>query len=123
MEMRNCSIESCENKYLCKGFCQKHYKKNKKYGEPLAKDKQTEKDQGMKIELSTLDRALLAREDSVRCRTFWGTHGCVLKRGHAESHTCSCCICPDHSNQTDDVLCVAKSPFYGPKTIFYGEDS
>jgi hypothetical protein len=37
MKMRNCSIENCENKYLCKGFCQKHYKKNKKHGDPLAK--------------------------------------------------------------------------------------
>jgi hypothetical protein len=35
--MKSCSIENCENKYFCKGFCQKHYKKNKKYGDPLAK--------------------------------------------------------------------------------------
>jgi hypothetical protein len=34
--MKNCSIENCENKYLCKGFCKKHYQKNKKYGDPLA---------------------------------------------------------------------------------------
>jgi hypothetical protein len=35
--MKSCLIENCENKYLCKGFCQKHYRKNKKYGDPLAK--------------------------------------------------------------------------------------
>jgi hypothetical protein len=35
--MQSCSIENCENKYKAKGFCQKHYRKNKKYGNPLAK--------------------------------------------------------------------------------------
>jgi hypothetical protein len=34
--MKNCSIENCENKYHGKGFCKKHYYKNKKYGDPLA---------------------------------------------------------------------------------------
>jgi len=33
--MRTCSIEGCENKYLAKGFCVKHYQKFKKYGDPL----------------------------------------------------------------------------------------
>jgi hypothetical protein len=35
--MKSCSIENCENKYHGKGFCRKHYYKNKKYGDPLAK--------------------------------------------------------------------------------------
>jgi hypothetical protein len=35
--MKSCLVKNCENKYLCKGFCQKHYRKNKKYGDPLAK--------------------------------------------------------------------------------------
>jgi hypothetical protein len=34
--MKSCSIENCENKYAGKGFCQKHYQKNKRYGDPLA---------------------------------------------------------------------------------------
>jgi hypothetical protein len=34
--MKNCSIENCENKYYGKGFCNKHYQKNKKHGDPLA---------------------------------------------------------------------------------------
>jgi hypothetical protein len=35
--MKYCSIENCKNKYAAKGFCHKHYKKNKKYGDALAK--------------------------------------------------------------------------------------
>jgi hypothetical protein len=33
--MKSCSIENCENKYSGKGFCNKHYQKNKKHGDPL----------------------------------------------------------------------------------------
>ena len=32
--MKKCSIEGCENKFLAKGFCNKHYKKFKQYGNP-----------------------------------------------------------------------------------------
>jgi hypothetical protein len=35
--MESCSIENCGNKYHAKGFCQKHYRKNKRLGDPLAK--------------------------------------------------------------------------------------
>jgi calcineurin-like phosphoesterase len=35
--MKNCLVENCENKYVAKGFCQKHYQKNKRLGDPLAK--------------------------------------------------------------------------------------
>jgi hypothetical protein len=35
--MKSCLIENCENKHYGKGFCKKHYEKNKKYGDPLAK--------------------------------------------------------------------------------------
>jgi hypothetical protein len=35
--MKSCSIENCENKYKAKGFCSKHYQKNKRLGDPLAK--------------------------------------------------------------------------------------
>lgn len=34
-EERVCSVDGCENKHFCKGFCNKHYKKFKKYGDPL----------------------------------------------------------------------------------------
>jgi hypothetical protein len=37
MKMKSCLVENCENKYYSKGFCRKHYEKNKKYGDPLAK--------------------------------------------------------------------------------------
>jgi hypothetical protein len=29
-----CSVENCEDKYNCKGFCRKHYVRWKKYGDP-----------------------------------------------------------------------------------------
>jgi hypothetical protein len=35
--MKSCLVKNCENKYKAKGFCHKHYEKNKKYGAPLAK--------------------------------------------------------------------------------------
>jgi hypothetical protein len=39
--MKSCSIENCENKYHAKGFCKKHYYKNKRLGDPLAGKTQT----------------------------------------------------------------------------------
>ena len=33
--MRFCSIEFCDHKHHALGFCKKHYKKFKKYGDPL----------------------------------------------------------------------------------------
>jgi hypothetical protein len=64
------------------------------------------------------------------CRVYWGSHGCDLDRGHDGLCECGCCDCPDgaHNGVTapaDDegVLCVAKSPYYGPETEFYGEDA
>lgn len=59
------------------------------------------------------------------CRVYWGSHGCDLERGHTGPHDCGCCVCPDHatSNLNDaGVMCVAKVPYYGPETNFYGED-
>jgi hypothetical protein len=32
---RECSVEGCKNKHCCKGYCQKHYLRLKKYGDPL----------------------------------------------------------------------------------------
>ena len=33
--MKKCNVENCENKHLAKGYCEKHYAKFKKYGDPL----------------------------------------------------------------------------------------
>lgn len=32
--MRSCSINKCNNKHLASGYCNKHYRKYKKYGDP-----------------------------------------------------------------------------------------
>lgn len=59
------------------------------------------------------------------CRVYWGSHGCDLPRGHKQPHECSCCTCLDHAKNNfyeDGVKCVAKPPYYGPDTKFYGED-
>jgi hypothetical protein len=59
------------------------------------------------------------------CRVYWGSHGCAYERGHGGPCECECCACLDHvANPYDDegVLCVAKPPYYGPQTGFYGED-
>lgn len=34
--MTNCSIEGCERRHYAKGWCQPHYNRNTKYGDPLA---------------------------------------------------------------------------------------
>jgi hypothetical protein len=31
----NCTVENCQNEFLAKGFCRKHYMKNRKYGTPF----------------------------------------------------------------------------------------
>lgn len=56
------------------------------------------------------------------CRVFWGSHGCHRPRGHPPevSHSCDCCECP---GEACEPSCVAKPPWYGPETKFYGEDA
>jgi hypothetical protein len=59
------------------------------------------------------------------CRVYWGSHGCGLARGHpggADSHDCGCCECASHPDP-DNPGCVAKAPYYGLETRFYGEDA
>ena len=33
--MKKCSIEGCDNHYVAKGYCHKHYKRYKTHGDPL----------------------------------------------------------------------------------------
>lgn len=59
-----------------------------------------------------------------RCRVYWGSHGCDLERGHPggpDSHDCDCCECASHPDP--DSGCVARAPYYGPETRFYGDDA
>jgi hypothetical protein len=64
------------------------------------------------------------------CRVFWGSHGCQYPRGHPPEvpHSCDCCECEDHPdpdpvNPGCKPSCVAKPPYYGKQTRFYGEDA
>lgn len=57
------------------------------------------------------------------CRVYWGSHGCDKKRGHRGAHACGCCDCDNHKRDHEDNGCVAKPPYYGPGTRFYGEDA
>lgn len=63
------------------------------------------------------------------CRVYWGTHACCHERGHDGPHECDCCECEDHAanhehqDENGEWVCVAKPPYYGPQTTFYGEDS
>lgn len=60
------------------------------------------------------------------CHVYWGSHGCHKQRGHEDDCECDCCHCGEHHPFPDwpdeSVLCVAKAPYYGPETRFYGED-
>lgn len=55
-----------------------------------------------------------------KCRVYWGTHGCDHGRGHDGDCECDCCECIDHPDPESG--CVAKPPYYGPDTRFYGDD-
>lgn len=55
------------------------------------------------------------------CQTYWGSHGCRFEAGHEGACECSCCDCPD--DQACEPGCVAKPPYYGPETRFYGDDA
>jgi hypothetical protein len=59
------------------------------------------------------------------CRVYWGSHGCMHPRGHAPDtpHECDCCECEQHPDPDSDSVCVARPPYYGPGTRFYGEDA
>lgn len=65
--------------------------------------------------------------ESSHCRVFWGSHGCMHERGHAPEipHECDCCECPPggHPRSVSGALCVAKPPYYGDRTVFYGEEA
>lgn len=61
------------------------------------------------------------------CRTYWGTHGCELPRGHEGEHLCSCAFDDDgnllpHMDDADNGN-VGRAPYYGPETNFFGEDT
>jgi hypothetical protein len=57
------------------------------------------------------------------CRVYWGSHGCSHPRGHSADvpHECDCCACVSHPDE--DSGCVARPPYYGEGTRFYGEDA
>jgi hypothetical protein len=59
----------------------------------------------------------------VTCRVYWGSHGCDRPRGHDGPHACDCCECEDHDRDHRERGCVAKPPYYGEATHFWGEDA
>lgn len=73
----------------------------------------------------------LSEVTPTKCQVYWGSHGCDVPRGHGPNvaHACSCCDCDDHeamqghrSDASGEWLCVARPPYYGPETRFYGDD-
>lgn len=40
--MRYCSLDSCDKKHYCKDYCEYHYRKFRKYGDPEAKRRRRE---------------------------------------------------------------------------------
>jgi hypothetical protein len=63
----------------------------------------------------------------VKCRVYWGSHGCHKKRGHRGHHWCNCTprwwkILPPGLRRWRGALEVGLYPYYGKATNFYGED-
>lgn len=52
------------------------------------------------------------------CQVYWGSHGCMFAEGHDGPCVCACCEC---DGPTCEPECVARPPYYGPDTRFYGE--
>ena len=61
------------------------------------------------------------------CRVYWGSHGCDLPRGHEGPHRCVCADDPGYDRDTrlypNGSRNVGAPPYYGPDTVFYGEDA
>lgn len=61
------------------------------------------------------------------CRVYWGSHGCMLERGHDGEHLCSCTfengVMLPHMNDAPGFGNVGRAPYYGAETRFYGEDA
>lgn len=55
------------------------------------------------------------------CQTYWGSHGCRYETGHEGQCECDCCDCPE--GEPCHPSCVAKPPYYGTDTVFYGDDA
>lgn len=56
-------------------------------------------------------------EGILKCRVYWGSHGCDRPRGHTGPHLCLSCWTEDEAGW------VGAPPYYGPETFFYGEDA
>lgn len=64
------------------------------------------------------------------CRVYWGSHGCMLERGHDGDCICRCAF-DDAGNElpnrntpgNEDNGNVGNAPYYGDITTFYGEDA
>lgn len=61
------------------------------------------------------------------CRVYWGSHGCMLERGHDGEHLCSCTFVDGemlpHMDDEPEFGNVGRAPYYGDITRFYGEDA
>lgn len=74
-------------------------------------------------ETGPLHLTFMPIDPTMRCRTYWGTHACMNDRGHDPvelPHRCMCCTHDTHTGFTD---CVGGPPYYGPTTMFWGEDA
>jgi len=56
--MKTCSVEGCNEKHHCKGFCDKHYKRFLRYGDPLSPVKELPK----RLPLPTVKCAYCGKE-------------------------------------------------------------
>ncbi len=83
----------------------------------------------MTVATTVLQGELLVRQDRGDCRVYWGSHGCDLRRHHAGSCVCDCAIDYDELPSREDLYNdeawsnVGAEPYYGPGTVFYGEDA
>lgn len=65
--------------------------------------------------------------DRHACRVYWGSHGCILERGHEGEHLCTCTfvngVMLPHMDDEPEFGNVGRAPYYGAETRFYGEDA
>lgn len=113
MRKRVCKVEGCNNRYIAKGYCGKHYQKFKKYGDPLYFEVNMDRDP-----ICTIDGCNNPHEAKGYCHKHYvkyKKYDDPLYRKHyreIESHGMR--NTPEYS-----VWCGMKQRCYNPKTDRY----
>lgn len=99
--MRICEIEGCENEFVAHGFCQKHYKRFKKYGSPFGGRTETG------ALLKFINSILSTEEENCIIWPYtrtWNGYGQISFNGRRE--VASRLVCELVNGKSDKLVCM-----------------